>query len=207
MKRSNNVLPFPSDNPSGARLKLLAIIFYLFLAYLLTFGLGLSEDGLGTLVILGVLYNFFVRNRIHKGSYFKENAVILGILLVVFIIAFKMAMLLLLLLAAVYWLLVGKSGREAPYFLRFHILTALILNFFLLMPYLLLSAVLGLLFRVLAIAGLAALIAPVIQIEQQVVPLIFIALFCGAAIWLSVSAVMGRTPYIPIVTDNVRHWA
>jgi hypothetical protein len=207
MRRSNNVLPFPSDNPSGAKLKLFAIIFYLFLACFLTFGMGLSEDGLGTLVILGVLYNFFVRNRIHKGSYFKENALILGILLVVLVLAFKMAMLSLLLLAAVYWLLVGKSGREAPYFLRFHILTALILNFFLLMPFLLLNAVLSLLFRILAIAGLAALIAPVIQIEQQVLPLVFVALFCGVAVWLSISAVMGRTPYIPIVTDNVRHWA
>jgi hypothetical protein len=208
-KRSNNVLPFPSENPNGASLKLFAIIFYGFVAYLLTLGTGLSEDGdgLGVLVILGIVYNFFVRNRLHKTSYFKDNMLLLVILLVVFVLAFKMAMLLLLVLAVVYWFLVGKSGKEAPYFLRFHILTALILNFFLLMPYLLLNAVIKLIFQLVGLAGFGVLITPVMTITQSVLPLFFTGVIAGAAVWLSISAVMGRTPYIPVVTSNVRHWA
>jgi hypothetical protein len=206
-RRSNNVLPFPSDNPSGVQLKLFALVFYLFLAYLLTFGLGLSEDGLFALMILGVIYNIFVRNRLHSGSYFQEHKVILVILLVIFLLVFKLAMVLLLLLAGAYWLLVGKSGREAPYFLRFHLLTALILDFFILMPYLLLSAVFMLLGQLFKMGGLGVLVAPGMLIVEQGLPLFFMGLFWGAAAWLSISAVMGRTPYIPVVTGNVRHWA
>jgi hypothetical protein len=207
MKRPGNVLPFPSDNPSGASLKLFAVIFYLFLAGMLTFGLGLSESGLSVLVIVGVLYNLFIRHRLHKGSYFRENAPLLIILLVIFLLAFQGSMMLLLILAAIYWLLVGKSGREAPYFLKFHLVTALIVNFFLLMPFLLFKGSLGLIYSILKLAKLGSLVTPVITIIGPISGYVFLELFWAMALWLSISVLMGRTPYIPVVTDNARHWS
>lgn len=207
MSRSSNVVQFPSENSSGKSLKLFAMLFYLFVAFMLTLGANLSEEGLGTLVILGVLYNFMVRQRIYRTSYFKDNRVLLIILLVVFIVVYKLTVLLILGMAALYWLLVGRSGREAPYFLKFHMLTALIFNFFLLMPYLILTAVISLISRCLVLFHLTAAGAVIGSISGMYIPLMMMGLLGGAALWLSISVLMGRTPYIGLVTNNVRHWA
>ncbi|MCE3236704.1 MAG: hypothetical protein K0Q50_2895 [Vampirovibrio sp.] len=207
MKRFGNVLEFPTGQASSNGLKLFAVIFYLFLAYTLTFGTGLSEEGLWVLFLLGPIYNFFVRQRIHQSGYFQQNKVLLIILLAILILAFKWIMILLLLLAGVYWLLVGRSGREAPYFLRFHILTGLILNFFILMPYLMINSGLALVYHVSAIFHAGTMVASMLSPIQAALPMLFMGIFWGAAIWLSISALIGRTPYIGIVTPNVRHWS
>lgn len=207
MKRTGNVLPFPMSDANGNNLKLFAVIFYLVLAYLMTLGTGLSEDGIGVLLMLGIMYNFLVRRRWVQSTYFQQNKVILIILLVLLLLVFKAMMLLILVLASIYWLLVGRHDREAPYFLRFHIVTALILNFFILMPYLLFSAGVELVYRLCDLFKIGLLAAPVLLPIQSGLPLLFMGIFWGAAVWLSISAVMGRTPYISVVTDNVRHWA
>lgn len=202
----SKVLKFPGGQASDFNLKLFAIIFYCFLAYMLTLGTGLSENGFMVLIVLGLLYNFLVRQGIRNTHYLQQNKVLLIILLIIVVIAFQWTTIPMIGLAVVYWLLVGRSGREAPYFLRFHILTGLILNFFILLPYLLLMALLQCIQAVLAVAKLTVLLLPLASVVA-VLPLVAMSVFAAVALWLSLSAMMGRTPYIPLVTANVRHWA
>lgn len=203
----SKVLKFPGGQSSDFNLKLFAILFYLFLAYMMTFATGMSEGGFMILIVVGLLYNFLVRQGVRHTGYLERNKVLLIILLVIVLLAFQWTAILLVALAALYWLLVGRSGREAPYFLRFHILTGLILNFFILLPYLLLMAVLSLLQAVLSLAQLPAVMTTPLASAMSIIFTVFLGIFFGAALWLSVSALMGRTPYMPLVTDNVRHWA
>ncbi|WP_373531413.1 hypothetical protein [Vampirovibrio sp.] len=206
MSPVNNVLKFPGGQSSDFNLKLFAVIFFLALAYIMTLGTGMSEEGFMVLIVLGLAYNFLVRHGIRNVDYLKRNKIILMIVGVILLVAFYPFALVLVLLAGFYWLLVGRSGREAPYFLRFHILTGLILNFFILFPYLLLRAFLDLLQAILKLAPLSVISTPLASLSAMV-PLVFMGIFLISALWLSVSALMGRTPYILWVTGNVRHWA
>ncbi len=202
----SNVLKFPTGQPNDISLKLFAVIFYVFLAVMMTLGSGMSEGGFTLLIVLGLLYNFTVRQRFHHTAYFKKNKVLLIILLVIFLLAFQLMVIYFLALAGVYWFLVGRSGREAPYFLRFHMLTGLILNFFILLPYLLLASFLALIKTILLVAHVSFLITPVGQIQSGLEQLTLVV-FWGVALWFSVSALLGRTPYVALVTSNVRHWS
>jgi hypothetical protein len=201
----SNVLKFPGGQSSDFNLKIFAVIFFLSLAYIITLGTGMSEDGFTVLIVLGLLYNFLVRHGTRYAEYFRRNQIILIIVGIILLVAFYQFALVLVLLAGVYWLLVGRFGREAPYFLRFHILTGLILNFFILFPYLVIRAFLALLLVVLKLGPLSFISTPVAELNAMV-PLLFMGVFFIAALWLSVSALMGRTPYILWVTGNVRHW-
>lgn len=202
----SNVLKFPGGQASDFNLKLFAVVFHVFLAGMLTLGTGLSGGGLMVLVVLGFLYHFLVRQGVRNTHYLRQNKVLLIVLLIIAIIAFQWRMIPMLGLAVVYWLLVGRSGREAPYFLRFHIVTGLILNLFILLSYLLLAAFLQCVQAVLLLAKLAALLLPLASVFA-VLPLVAMGVFAAAALWLSLSALMGRTPYLPLVTANVRYLA
>ncbi len=207
MSRFKNVVPFPSEKKNDFNLKLFAMLFYVFVAYLLTQGKPLGEDGLFILMILGVLFNFMVRQRIYRTSYFRDNRVILGILLVLFAVLYPLFVILGLGMAGLFWLLVGRTGREAPYFLKFHMLTALIFSFFLLMPTLILRAVLVMVAQALVLAQLVGAGQVLNKMAVLQVPLLLTGVIWGATLWLSISVLMGRTPYLPVVTDNVRSLA
>ena len=114
-------------------------------------------------------------------------------------------MLLIVAIASLYWLLVGRSGREAPYFIRFHILTALILNFFILLAYFLLLALLELLGPIFSLIGINMLLKIVLFVSSFSL-VAFMGVFGLVAVWLSWNVLLGRTPYIGWVTANVRHW-
>ena len=106
----------------------------------------------------------------------------------------------------VYWLLIGRFRRDPPYFLRFHLLTALMTNGLLLLALLSLQAILTLvaaLVQLLPLAGLPSMLYWVAVFWPDAV----ILLIWGVALWLSLAALMGWTPWIPVVTNNVRHWA
>lgn len=203
--KSSNVLKFPGGKSSDWSLKLFAVLFACFLGYMLTLQMGFSGDGFMLLILLGVLYQFFIRQGVLYRSYLQQNRLLLIILLVIFLWAFQWKMLLVLLMAGAYWLLVGRSGREAPYFIRFHILTGLILNAFVLLAYFLAVSVLHLLSPVCQLLGLTFLVNGLGTILPMV-PLAFLAVFGLVALWLSWNVLLGRTPYIAWVTVNVRHW-
>ncbi len=203
--RSSNVLKFPGGKSSDWSLKLFAVLFLFFLGYMITLGMGFSGNGFMLIILLGVLYQFFVRQGVRYQSYLQQNRLLLIILLVVFLLAFQWKMILVLLMAGTYWLLVGRSGREAPYFIRFHILTGLILNAYVLMAYFLIFSLLQLLLPVLKLVGLT-FFATGLGTYMSMLPLAFLAAFGLVAVWLSWNVLLGRTPYIAWVTPNVRHW-
>lgn len=198
---ASNVLKFPKGQPDGWRLKLFIMIFYGTIAFLLVSS-RFSEGGLGLLLIWGVLYHFFIRARIHQSQYFQQNKVLIIILLAFAIGFYQFQGLLMLGIAGLYALLVGRSGKEPPYFLRFHVLTALIGNFLLLAAFLLINGAVNLLLSTLSLL-------PVITLLNMSllggIGLIAIVGLVGFNVWLAFSALMGRTPYLPYVTDNVRH--
>ncbi len=203
--RSSNVLKFPGGQSSDWSLKLFAVLFLLFLGYMITLEMGFSGNGFMLIILLGVLYQFFVRQGGRYQSYLQQNRLLLIILLVVFLLAFQWKMLLILLMAGAYWLLVGRSGREAPYFIRFHILTGLILNAFVLLAYFLTLSGLQLLLSLFKLLGLAFLVTGLGSVLSML-PLAFLGVFGLVAVWLSWNVLLGRTPYIAWVTANVRHW-
>ena len=211
MKRSSNVVQFPSDNQNGFRLKIFAVLFYLFVAYLLTFGTGLSEEGLWGLVLFGGMYGYLIKEQAYKRLKIKPHEktkfMVIGVLLlVIFLWLYKIVAVLALILAGMYWLLVGRTGREAPYFLKFHLLTALIFNFFLLMPYLIVNAIIVLIGHSLSMAHLAVPAAVLGDISHHLLPQLMTGLLWGAGLWLAASVILGRTPYIALVSSNVRPW-
>jgi len=204
MSPSRQVIDFPSPNQNDGNLKLFAILFYLMVAFMLIFVSHLSEGGLGILTLLGILYNYGIRHRIHKTGYFQKNRLLVTVLLVLILLLYPFAVLTTVLVIGAYWLLVGRTNREAPYFLKFHILTALVFNFFLLMPYLILDALISLAGRCLVLFHMLAPAKVVADLSGQHLPLLMMGLLTGAALWLAASVVMGKTPYIGVITDNVR---
>lgn len=207
MNRSRKVIDFPTDKNSDGSLKLFAMLFYLFLAIMLIFIGQLSEGGLGILFVMALLYNFGIKQKHETIRYLQKNRIVLLILLGICLLVYLKMTVASALLVGMYWLLVGRNGREAPYFLKFHLLTALIFNFLLLMPYLILDAVIALVSRCLLLLHVGAAATVVASISSHYLPLMMMGLLCGAAIWLSISVLMGRTPYIGVVTNNVRHLA
>lgn len=209
MSRFKNVVPFPlSDNKHGHSLKVFGMLFYLFVAFMLSkMGGPPSGEGLWTLMILGVLYNYLVRQRLYRTNYFRDNKVLLIILVVLLLVVYPLTVLLIAGMGFLYWLLVGRSGREAPYFLKFHMVTGLIFNFFLLMPYLILNAMVSLVSKCLVLFHLTGAATVVGSVSMTILPLFVMGLMWGAAIWLSINVLMGRTPYMGVVTDNVRSLA
>lgn len=205
--RNSNVLRFPQGQSGGLGLKFFAVLFYAYLAVMLVQVMRLSEGTITFLLVLGLAYNYGVRQRPSGNTYLRKNGLLLLILLVLATIVIPVPMISILLMAGIYWLLVGRSGREAPYFLRFHLLTALILNFFILLPYQILQAVWVLVVQVIRVGGLESSVSAVLPSVSEGLFLLGFGLIAGAALWLSLAALMGRTPYIGLVTPNVRHWS
>jgi hypothetical protein len=224
MSRSN-VLRFPTDPAGGKGLKAFAILMYLSLAYsvinpaplLSMLGIvsgpvkaSLPDQGcIGLLLMLGALYGIVVR------KWYQNNPMLtskpwLGIV-VGFFLAFSLwqqpqLIPVLIVLSVAYWLLVSRTGKEAPYFLRFHLLTAMISTGLLLLPVLLFQAILHWFESVFKLSGLGLFVS-IDYWFQLIWPFVTGLLFWGTAFWLSFNALMGRTPYLPIVTDNVRQLA
>jgi hypothetical protein len=219
--RRSNVLPFPTDNPSGNSLKAFAILFYLLLAYMLfnplpfisrgfvlsaAMGLSVSPEGLGLIIILGMLYAVGVRYKNQVQMFLKGRKVLLIVLVILLILSVLNYLPFLLLLSACYWFTIGRNGRDIPYFLRFHLLTAMIFNGLMLISLLLIQSFMGLIGALLTISGLGA-ITSLMFWYHAFWPSVALLAFWLPALWLSLSALMGRTPYIGIVTNNVRSWA
>ncbi|HEY9746236.1 MAG TPA: hypothetical protein V6C99_08475 [Oculatellaceae cyanobacterium] len=204
MPQPNNVLKFPHKNPlQGFHLKAFAVVFYLFIAAMLTQVLQANEEGLFFLVLLGILYHFGIRQFGISRQYFRQNGVLLIILFLLALFVFSHALIPIIAISIVYWLLIRRTAKEAPYFIRYHILTALVLNFLVVVGFLLVSASLELLNQIFLLFHFQPFFLPAIAYYKL---LILWGLLWGVAIWLSGAALLGRTPYIGIVTNSIRHW-
>jgi hypothetical protein len=220
--RHSNVLKFPADNPGDKGLKAFAILFYAALAWAMfnplplfqinmtlpfvPHSLGLTGEGLGLLVVLGMLYAVAIRYRSQFMAFIRGRTVILVVLVILLLLTVLSYLPFLLILGGLYWLLVARSRRETPYFLRFHLLTALILNGLIVLPLLIMQACMGFLASLFKLAH-ADWFVSVMYWYGIFWPYVVALLFWGPALWLAFSVLMGRTPYIRVVTNNVRHWA
>ncbi len=204
--RDSKVVNFSKNNSDGHGLKLFSALFYLLLAFLLTFAMTAPLDALWLLILLGLLYNFLLRRRLNKAA-FKSGPtmLIMGLVLVIMLLAFRFHLLVLVLMSGLYWLLVGQACREAPYFVRYHIMTALILNGFILLAVALLWSLHGLVLAGLKLAHLTV-VSSWMQTVGPVVSLVVWLGLWGLAFWLAASALLGRTPYIPFVTKHAQSW-
>jgi hypothetical protein len=221
MSRSN-VLRFPNDPGGGKGLKLYAILVYLVLASCVVFPtpllsmLGIikapltppmpNEGCIGLLLVLGALYGLVVRQWHKNNPYLSQKpwfGIVIGFLLALSVMDHITVI---AILAAGYWLLVSRTRREAPYFLRFHLLTALISTGFLLLAVLIFQAIIVWLESIFKITGLGMVIS-LNYWYQLVWPYCAAFAFWGMAMWFSFNVLMGRTPYLPLVTDNVRQLA
>lgn len=222
MKRPNNVLPFPSENQNGNSLKAFAIFFYVLLAWMLVnpiqlLGLGslapwlmepfsLNGDSLGLLMVLGLLYAVGVRYRSQFMMFIRGKTILIVILALLLFISVLRYLPVLVLLGGLYWFLVARSGREAPYFLRFHLLTALIFNSLVLLPLLVFQSCMNFMDALFKVLHLDAFVS-IFYWYTSFWPYAVLLIFWLPAIFLSLSVLQGRTPYIQTVTNNVRHWA
>jgi hypothetical protein len=203
MPRQSNILQFPSSSMHGFKLKLFAVLFYLFLAWMLTYVLHADEGALGFLILLGFLYHFFLKKQTVSKRYLQQNSVLLIILFLLALLAFPLTLIPVFGIIVVYWLLIGRTSQEAPYFTRFHILTGLILNFLILMAFLILLAAIDFAGELLRLFKVLPLF--IAQVHAYGLFILW-GVFWAAAIWLSFAALLGRTPYIGLVTNNIRYW-
>jgi hypothetical protein len=203
MPRSNNILQFPSGPLHGLNLKLFTVLFYLFIAGMLTNVFSDGEGGIGFLVLLGFLYHFLLRQRFNSRNYLKQNSFLLIVLFLLALFVFPLTLIPIFAIAIIYWFLIGRSSPDAPYFIRFHLLTALILNFLILISFLLLFAANNFAGQILSLFNIQTLF--ILDIHTYGFFLLQIS-FWLVAIWLSLAAILGRTPYIGIVTNNIRYW-
>ena len=203
--RHSNVMPFrsPGSAGDGWAIKLFAIIFYLFLGVMLSF---LSGNPIGILSFLGLLYWVFIHRRLHRGSYFQQNRVLLIILGLIFFLLFKLESIAILILCGLYWLLVLRTHPDPPYFLRFHLLNGMIFYLFLVLGLGLVNAIMRFAFSLLMFIQPAEALA-MLGLYTTGLALGTLYLFMGCAVYFAITALMGRTPYLKYITDNVRHWA
>jgi hypothetical protein len=204
MSRSNkNILQFPNSPLHGWNLKVFASLFYLFVAFMLTNVLGPSEGAMGFLIVLGFLYHFVLRNQMTSQRYLKQNAVLLVILFLLAVFVFPLTLIPTIAVGLVYGLLIGRFTREAPYFVRYHILTAVVLNALIILTFLLLFAVTDFANQLLLLLHIKTTF--IVDIHTYGFFLIMGLLWVIAA-WFALMALLGRTPYIGLVTNNIRHW-
>src|SRR5689334_20777704 len=136
MRHSSNILRFPTGSSGGASLKTFAILFYISLATAIVNPLSilpspgafsfiirptlLSGDSLGLLLTLGLLYGLVVKQWYKRASFLRGRFWVVIVLALLLALSVLPDLPFLLLIGFSYWLLVGRSKREAPYFLRFH---------------------------------------------------------------------------------------
>jgi uncharacterized membrane protein len=113
----------------------------------------------------------------------------------------------LLVLGLLYWGLVHQRRHQIPEFLRFHWLQALLL-------FLMLYVVLNVLFAVLALAvsTLTLLgLKPLFGVTLETWPFWFgifhaLAMFCPCVV-LALAALLGKSPSVPLVSQQARYWS
>lgn len=114
---------------------------------------------------------------------------------------------LLMVLALLYWAFVHQKRQATPYFFRYHLLQAMILFLFLMLAFRILQGASMLLYAAMNLLQLGGVLAGPIGWVTGMLALIEPGVFLGMAVWMGIAALMGKTPSIRFVSENVRHWA
>jgi len=215
-----NIREFRPPNPASIWCaRWYAVIMYLFIGWQmigLTTGnlkdistwhvFGPTEDKVNLLFLLSILYWAFIQARIHTTRRFKESIVLVVILAALILFVYHDIALWLAGLCVLYWLMIAKT-RGNTYFLRYHLLSALILGFTLLLPFLITSDAVQCAIHLLAAFGLAALSMPLAAGLTLVYPLAGLVLCGGSYVYMAFGALFGASPKLPFVTRNVQYMA
>lgn len=179
-------------------LRLFAVVFYVYMAW--AFGLGLG-DGLLLMFFWGLLYFIFIVRELHRSMYFKKHhLIIIGILALLLLLVYPGAFIPVVLIAAFYWFGVEKRQPSgAPYFVRYHLLNALVVNIILMMAFMLLVAGSGFLEALVGMTGLHLnVLAGAVAFSKPVVFLAVNGVF-------AVLALADRTPDIPWLSRHLNY--
>src|SRR5262249_54172043 len=142
----------------------------------------------------------------HTTPRFRESIVLVAILGVLILIVYHTVAIWLAGLALLYWLLIART-RGNSYFLRYHLLSALILGFTLALPILMVEDGVLCMAHLLAAFGLTALSTPLAAGLAVAHPMAALVLCGGSYVYLAVSALFGFSPRLPFVTDAVQSLA
>lgn len=199
-----NVLPFKSPRSSqGWEVRVFTALFYLAMAWLIY---PVTSGSLTVVIVAAVLYALFLHRQIHRTGYLRQNALLLGIMLVLLLTVFWQVLLPLLVLTGIFWVMIWRVYHDTPFFVRYHLLTALILDLGLVLALLILEALLGFLGALWSLGPVSLFPAFSFLGVGSGYGLLCLALIWGSAIYLAVLALLGRTPFIPFVSAQVRHW-
>jgi len=108
-----------------------------------------------------------------------------------------------MILGVFYWVFIHRKVIHSTYFFRFHYLQGTLLFLFLYFSLLLLSIALGAVDSLFQLAGLAAISIEIIGQIQQGIGLIVYYGYPVIGIALALTALLGKTPRIPVITPNV----
>ncbi|MBX2860597.1 MAG: hypothetical protein KTR14_05145 [Vampirovibrio sp.] len=111
---------------------------------------------------------------------------------------------LLLLMGLLYWIFVQQKRHRVPYFVRYHLLQAMVMFGLLLLGLELLGAVIRVVFTGAELVGLSSLLSGVSATIAIVMGLLSRYLMPVAAVYCSLFSLSGRTHEIPLISTNIK---
>ena len=114
---------------------------------------------------------------------------------------------LIMLLGLLYWGLVQQRKQMVPFFLRFHLIQAMVLFLMLAIFWQLILSTLGLLNSTVELVGLRQSLSPMMLVAIFGVKLAVNWANLGFGAFLAVLARMGKSLTLPVVTQQARSWA
>lgn len=200
----SNVREFRPPNPASIWCaRLYAVFVYVFI------GLQLLPPTAGTanlLFWLVILYWAFIHAKIHTRPRFKESLWLVVILALLVLFVFRGAALWLAGLVLLYWLLISLT-RGNSYFLRYHLLTALMLGYVLTLPFLIVDDGAQCVIHLCRAFGLTAVSATLLAGFGVAYPMAALVLCGGCYVYMAAGALFGFSPRLPFVSANVQYMA
>ena len=201
---NSNIREFRPPNPASIGCaRVYAAVFYLIIGWQL-----LPPDGndINMFFILAILYWAFIQKKIHTTVRFRQSIVLVVILVALVLFVYKDIALWLAGVALLYWLLIVQT-RGNSYFLRYHLLSALVLGFSLALMFLIVSGTVQCVVHLLAFAGMAALATLITGGLDYIYPIAALVVCGGTYVYMAISALLGLSPKLPFVTPNVQYMA
>lgn len=114
---------------------------------------------------------------------------------------------LIFLMGILYWAFVHQKRVSSPYFFRLHFLQALVLFLFLILLFKILLNTILFLNALLELFGTDPWLTSGLSEALLIIPAVLTVVFYGSGIVLALTALLGKSFRIPLVTDNARYWA
>jgi hypothetical protein len=110
-----------------------------------------------------------------------------------------------LILGILYWAFVQQRRHAVPGFIRYHLLQAILMHLFLMLGTQIFLAASNFLVSTVGLFGLS--VVPWGDMLRNYGLMAAVLLSVVLSAWMMVAALLGRTPSIPLVSQQVRYWA